>query len=413
MQNQNQRSKRKQSLVGIYKRTLTSGQVRWIAYFGRDAKGKQKWSKLYETRNEAELALEKHRIAKENEGLGVFDLTADEKSEAKRCFRLLDPHGASLTAAVHHYCDTVLKFKSAPPIADGVRQFIAEKEALKRRPATIKNLRYILNKFVDAFGARQLASLSVDELKAWIFKQPSQQSQINFATKVSEFYNYAIVQRWTMENLATKQYIQRPKTARSTTEFFTVEQCIKILECSADSNIGLLPYVALGLFAGLRPEETNRLSWQADVRVNEQVIIIGDQFSKTAQRVIDDKFIWETLSHWLVPYGQQRGLIVPEGLIFQTRFRRLKKEAGFACTKEDLLDGLPAWIEDGLRHTFATYFLKKTGDVVRASFIMGNSPKVIHNHYKGRGFAADAERYWNLRPTGVAEGKVIPIQQAS
>ena len=407
---QKQKSTRKQASLKFYKLILPSGQVRYKTYLGR-GRGKQKF-KLLADYNEAETYLQKLTIAKANEGQQLWSLTPEQRGEAVRAYKTLDQHGASLTDAVQHYCNSVLKFKNAPPIAIGVKQFLAEKEALNRRPTTIKNLRYLLGNFAAEFGNRKLSSLSVQELKTWILSQSSQRSQINFATKISEFYNYAIVHKWAIENLATKHYIPRPKAIRSETKFFTIEQCDKILACSSEREIGLLPYVALGLFAGLRPEETNRLSWQTDVRVGEQAIIIGDQFSKTAQRVIDDKFIWETLSHWLLPYGQQQGSIVPDGLKLQARFRRLKKAAGFACTTQDILNGLPAWVEDGLRHTFATYFLKKTGDIIRTSFIMGNSPKVIHNHYKGRGFTADAERFWNLRPTGVAEGKVIPMAQA-
>ena len=405
---QNQKNKRKQSLRRLYKLTLPSGQVRYKAYLGR-IHGKQKF-KLFEEYDEAVTYLNKLEIATANEGQQLWSLTPDQRGEAVRCYKLLEQHNASLTDAVRHYCNSVLKFKTAPTIEDGVKQFLAEKEALKRRPATVKNLRYLLGKFATEFGKRQLASLSVQELKTWLQTAPTQRSQINLVTKVSEFFNYAVVQKWATENLATKHYIHRPKAARTETKFFTIEQCKKILDCAADAEIGLLPYVALGLFAGLRPEEAERLSWQTDVRVSEQAIIIGDQFSKTAQRVVDDQFIWETLSHWLTPYSHQHGSIILGDIKFQTRFRRLKKAAGFACTPDDLQAGLPAWIDDGLRHTFATYFLKKTGDVVRASFIMGNSPKIIHNHYKGRGYAADAERFWNLRPAGVAEGKVIPMR---
>jgi len=107
MPNQKKRKKRKRSLPKhIHSRILPSGQTRFWADFGRDANGKQHWSKYYDTRNDAVIALSKHRIAKENEGLAVFQLTPDQKSEAKRCFKILEPYpyeGANLTNAVNHY----------------------------------------------------------------------------------------------------------------------------------------------------------------------------------------------------------------------------------------------------------------------------------------------------------------------
>lgn len=86
---QRQQRRRKKSSTKIYRRILPSGQERYIAYYGRDAEGKQRFSKLFETRKEAEVALDQHRIEIENEGLAAYSLTADQKGEAARCFKLL------------------------------------------------------------------------------------------------------------------------------------------------------------------------------------------------------------------------------------------------------------------------------------------------------------------------------------
>jgi len=40
-----------------------------------------------------------------------------------------------------------------------------------------------------------------------------------------------------------------------------------------------------------------------------------------------------------------------------------------------------------------------------------HDPAIVHAHYKAIVLKSDAERYWNLRPAGVAEGKVIPMSQ--
>jgi len=70
------------------------------------------------------------------------------------------------------------------------------------------------------------------------------------------------------------------------------------------------------------------------------------------------------------------------------------------------------WKPNGLRHSFGSYHLAKYRDTVRTATEMGHhDPAIVHAHYKAIVLKSDAERYWNLRPAGVAEGKVIPMSQ--
>jgi hypothetical protein len=56
------------------------------------------------------------------------------------------------------------------------------------------------------------------------------------------------------------------------------------------------------------------------------------------------------------------------------------------------------WKANGLRHSFASYHLAQHGDPVKTSFQMGNSPAVVHNHYKGLVGNGEVAKFWELRP---------------
>lgn len=72
----------------------------------------------------------------------------------------------SLTEAVTHYIDHVLAHRKAPPVSEIIQRIIADAEAAKRRPRTIQDLRFRLERFNRLFGDRQLASIELEELQS-------------------------------------------------------------------------------------------------------------------------------------------------------------------------------------------------------------------------------------------------------
>ena len=74
--------------------------------------------------------------------------------------------------------------------------------------------------------------------------------------------------------------------------------------------------------------------------------------------------------------------------------------------------GLTKWQDNGLRHSCASYSLALTGDAVRVAYQLGNSADMIHRHYKALVTAADAKRFWELRPAADAAGKIVPMKSA-
>jgi integrase len=72
--------------------------------------------------------------------------------------------------------------------------------------------------------------------------------------------------------------------------------------------------------------------------------------------------------------------------------------------------GLEKWPDNGLRHSCASYSLALTGDAVRVAYQLGNSADMIHRHYKALVTAADAKRFWELRPAADAAGKIVAMK---
>lgn len=98
-------------------------------------------------------------------------------------------------------------------------------------------------------------------------------------------------------------------------------------------------------------------------------------------------------------YGIQSGPIAPwSGSTLRRRLRRLHEVAGVER------------LQNGLRHTFASYWLATHEDLTRLAVILGHAGglDVLHRHYHRAVKKREAERLWKIRP-GVDAVNVIPM----
>jgi hypothetical protein len=96
----------------------------------------------------------------------------------------------------------------------------------------------------------------------------------------------------------------------------------------------LVPFLALGAFAGLRSAEIGRLDWE-EVHLADRIIEIKATKAKTASRRIVP--VTENLAKWLAPYAKEEGRVVP--------FDNVSKQIGWLV--EDTNEGLKKAAEKG------------------------------------------------------------------
>jgi integrase len=372
---------------------IVNGTMYWVLDFGK-VNGKRK-RQVFKTKSEADLEADKARIAKKNEGVLAFSLSPEIRSEAARCIKDLKPYGVTLTDTVKYYIKHVIAFRDAPQVKEIVARLIDEARSAKRREKTIVDLSYRLEKFARSFGDRKLTSIALPELEDWIADpELSARSRINFAVKISQLYNFAIRKGWAEVNLV--QRISRPDAEDGEPEIFTVEETATLLNRAP--KFRLLPFIALGFFAGIRRAELERLDWSA-IKFTERAVIIGSHVAKKrSRRVVEINY---TLAFWLAPYIQKTGLVVdPENL------RKRLDELHQTQADEGKGSKIIPKKNNGLRHSFGSYHLSMYGDAVKTATQMGHQDvAVLHNHYKALVLKSEAERFWGLSP--VPEGVVI------
>ena len=157
-----------------------------------------------------------------------------------------------------------------------------------------------------------------------------------------------------------------------------------------------MPYLAIGAFAGLRHAELMRLDW-SDVKLGQGHIEITAGKAKTAQRRIVP--IQKNLAAWLKPRAHDRGhLCSGDGSRFLNKVTAIARQCQIP------------WPHNGLRHSFASYRLAQCKNAAEVSLEMGNTPRMIFQHYRELVTPANAAKWWQINPSRKSRSHVSGLE---
>jgi integrase len=183
-----------------------------------------------------------------------------------------------------------------------------------------------------------------------------------FRRRLGVLFNFAKRRGYVTENPIAD--VERAKERETEVEILSVGDVVRLLECASAE---MLPFWAIGAFAGLRRAEIERLSW-SEVDLDADVIEVKASKSKTASRRLVT--VQPNLHKWLAPYRAQAGRICPVNL--QRKINDDRDRAGL----------LSKWPQNALRHSFGSYHLAQFNDAAKLALEMGNSPATIFRHYR-------------------------------
>jgi integrase len=185
----------------------------------------------------------------------------------------------------------------------------------------------------------------------------------------------------------------KAKEIESPVGILTVDETARLLENAAPE---LVPYIAIGAFAGLRRAELERLDWK-EVDLSSGLIEVTASKAKSARRRFVK--IQPNLGRWLQPHGQLSGSVTPLG------YRELLDQAREAA-------GITEWPQNALRHGFASYHLAHFNNAALLALELGHTnSSLVFQHYRQLVKPKQAERYWKIAPT-VAGKKVVQFAAA-
>jgi integrase len=352
--------------------------------------GKGRNRQHFKEKSEAETFLKSKIIEQQNYGTAGMSFTEKQRAEYLECSEKLEPFNATIRDAVNFYLPHLHASNRTCTVAELVGELLNVKEADGASERYLSDLRSRLGQFAATFDGKPVAEITATEVDRWLRslsdsetgKPLAATTRNNFRRVLIVAFNFARERGYCVGNAAEKS--ARAKVIESAVGILTIDQIARLLESSASE---LVPYVAIGAFAGLRRAELERLDWR-EVDLESSLIEVTASKAKSARR----RFvrIQPNLARWLRPYAQLRGEVTP------LKYRELFDAAREAA-------GIEQWPNNALRHSFASYHLARFNDAAALALELGHTnSNLVFQHYRQLVRPKQAARYWNIRPASGA-----------
>jgi integrase len=342
--------------------------------------GKRKRS-FFEKKEDAKTFAKTKKTDLENSGRDGAEFPTSLRIMAQECAERLREYGKTIRDATDFFTAHLKASERSITAAALVPQLIAKKQADGKSKRYVADLRSRLPRFAKKFDGQPVATITSVEIDDWLRALPvGQTTRNNFRRTLVMMFNYAVRHRYATDNPAAKT--EKATEKDSPPGILTVQQTARLLEAASPQ---LLPYVAIGAFAGLRRAELERLDW-SEIDFDDGSIEVTAKKSKTARR----RFVQmqPNLREWLLPMRRHTGLVSPADL-------RNQLDAARASA------GITDWPDNALRHSFASYHLAHFKNAAALALDMGHTDSgMIFSHYRRLVRPKDAERYWSIRPVG-------------
>ena len=398
--------------VKIYRVSNRSGGANYEQFVvaWRDADGRRRLRKFSDealAQTEAELTASK-LAAGESE---VLTLTSSDRTQYLAARVIADRLGVPLVSAMEEYAAakgllpawtnllTVVEFfkgrqhGSDLSVAEAVRRYLESRKAAGCCGKHLTDLEAKLGLLSGTF-VMPLSGLTLEDLRRHVdsLRNPRQGShplaprtRRNHIKRLKSFLRHAVRQRWVsrgwMEDL---EALELPESLPGPIHVFAPMELGKLLATAAAIAPGLVPFLAIGAFAGLRTAEIHRLDW-GHVDFEEGYIEVTARNAKVRgrRRLVP---MTENLKAWLRPMAREHGPVLPGEK--QVDWMRFRVVAGANV----------GWKHNALRHSFISYRCAITKNVAQVSYEAGNSPAIIHTHYLNVRREPEAVAWFGLRP---------------
>ena len=375
------KSRLKAVKVDSEQRLIPKGDPRkpkyWLVNVGKKFTGTTKQRKYFDTEAQALEFIRQTENAKKARGHAAFDIPPTLAAEAMNLQKELEPHGASLTAAVRFY------LRHGPLVGrKTVSELIPIYLLTKKKPDYRRAQEIAMKVFERDFGKKTVASIMPPAIEKWFGEKGWQPvSESNYRRDLNMFFRWAVRKDHASANPMDK--LERHEVPTKTPEIFTVDETRRVLEAAhLNPSLGLLPYYSVGLFSGVRIEELERVTWEM-FDWEEHSIRMPGEATKTGQpRMPEIIPVLRAAIHDLAATGPIVSLVN-----LRKRREKLLSLAGITNKR------------NALRHSFSSYHAAKYENPGKLQMLLGQkTPSVLWDHYVTATRKTDAEKYFALLP---------------
>lgn len=262
--------------------------------------------------------------------------------------------------------------------------YVADKAAARLRPRSLRKLRHeVVGQLCDLLPERTVSSITTADLRPLLLPTWSASTVNTHRASWSAFF------RWCGRREDNPVAgLTRARENAAAPGIFTPQQTARWLQYVADRRPELLPFFAIGFFAGLRTSEIEGLTWAdigtAAIRVRPEVA------KQRRQRMVP---ILPPLRRILAAYRQGGDRLSPPAASLVP----LRERARLIWTEKNMaLAGLDFWPRNVMRHSYCTYRLAETQNIGQVTLEAGNSADVLLTHYRALATPQDAKKYFKI-----------------
>ena len=387
----------------IYRHEKHGGDRFILNYYEGSAR-KQKWfSDLGVARAEADAAVAKIATWQ----IAALQLTGADRESYVHAQLLLNPLGMPLHAAIEEYVKA-RNVLDQHPLLGAVEDF-AKRHRAKLPEISVEDLvsdglkakrqdgmseKYLIQlssdwgKFQKAFK-KSIHMVTTVEMEEWMRglkvsgRTPiAARTRNNLRTAIITLFSFARQRGYLPKGLPTEaEGLSKAKVRDGEIVIFSADQISTLLK---NATKRMIPFIALGAFAGLRSAEIHRLSWDA-IRFDDDLIEIKAGQAKTASRRLVP--LEPNLKAWLF-------------------WARGKKRKGLIMEEPELWKDVTAlgktlqlgWPQNVLRHSYISYRVARDKDVNKVALDSGNSTQIIFKHYRELAMEKQANAWFEVDP---------------
>jgi integrase len=233
---------------------------------------------------------------------------------------------------------------------------------------------YVAKKFKDL---SEISDVEPKDLER-VFSSLSGGTRNRYLRIVRSVIAFAVRKGWAKENVAGN--LDFTKLPKRPIAIFSKEQIQGMLDLALETAREMIPYFALGAFAGLRvgSGELSKLLW-SDIKFDEKHVVVRPEISKTGKR----RFIpiEPCLEEWLTLYLKlNRKIIRPDGPVITLPYGTLRKIRNRIFQK---VSPGESWIATGLRHSYTSAMINAAKGIDETCLALGHqgNPTMLWNHY--------------------------------
>ncbi|HWX16563.1 MAG TPA: hypothetical protein VNY07_08255 [Chthoniobacterales bacterium] len=236
-------------------------EVRWPKF----PKGRNRQS--FRQKTEAETFLKQKLAEQRNYGIAGSAFSLCDRAEYSECVERLAPFHATLRDAVDFYLPHLEATNRSCTAQQLVDEIIGAKTADGASPRYINDLKNRLHYFAVAFDGKPVAKITTTEIDQWLRNLTNRKGKAvapttrnNFRRLLIVAFNFAVNRGYCTANPVVKS--AKAKAIETAVGILTVDETIRLLRNAPEE---LVPYVAMGAFAGLRCAELETLAYPINI----------------------------------------------------------------------------------------------------------------------------------------------------